>query len=234
MGGRGGEGRGERQWEREREKHLLFTYLCIYWLILVCALTRDQTHNLRVSEWCSNQLRYTARALRERLEGCVNCWHCEGGTGDRASISWFICGQPALTCVVREMRAETCWTLTVKAADKVGKMGWISRDKGPQASSEEAPQWDSVQSPNQSPQGNVTSPSLPLHAIVWLPIREGLQPSTLPSMAEPWKGSFCVVLLLRNKDEEGGGHHVISESQRCAPSTHPHPRSSWLKKTYTH
>ena len=29
------------------------TYLCIYWLILVCALTRDQTHNLGISGQCS-------------------------------------------------------------------------------------------------------------------------------------------------------------------------------------
>ena len=37
------------------------TYLCIHWLILVCALTRDQTHNLGVSVQCYNQLSYSAR-----------------------------------------------------------------------------------------------------------------------------------------------------------------------------
>ena len=35
---------------------LLFHLICIHWLILVCALTRHQTHNLSVSGRCSNQL----------------------------------------------------------------------------------------------------------------------------------------------------------------------------------
>ena len=39
------------------------TYLCIHWLILVCApTTKDQTHNLGISGQCSNQLSYKARA----------------------------------------------------------------------------------------------------------------------------------------------------------------------------
>ena len=38
------------------------TYLCIHWLIFVCALTRDQTHNLGILRWGSNQLDYLARA----------------------------------------------------------------------------------------------------------------------------------------------------------------------------
>ena len=46
-----------------RERHcFLFPYLCIHWLIFVCALTRDLTCNLGVSGPCSNQLSYPARA----------------------------------------------------------------------------------------------------------------------------------------------------------------------------
>ena len=48
-----------------REKRTLIccsTYLCIHWLIPICALTRDQTHNLGVLGQCSNQLSYLARA----------------------------------------------------------------------------------------------------------------------------------------------------------------------------
>ena len=49
--------------ERERDKFVvLLIYLCIAWLLLVCALTRDQTDNLGVLGWCSNQLSYPARA----------------------------------------------------------------------------------------------------------------------------------------------------------------------------
>ena len=32
------------------------TYLCIHWLLLVCSLIGDWTHNLGVSGQCSNQL----------------------------------------------------------------------------------------------------------------------------------------------------------------------------------
>ena len=39
------------------------TYLCIHWLILVCVLTRDQTHNLGTLGRCSNHLSYPARAV---------------------------------------------------------------------------------------------------------------------------------------------------------------------------
>ena len=49
---------------RERETETLiccFTYLCVHWLILVCALPRDQTCNLGILEWYSNQLSYPAR-----------------------------------------------------------------------------------------------------------------------------------------------------------------------------
>ena len=54
-------GGGER--ERETEKHWFFcsTYLCIHWLLPVCSLTRDQTCNLGISRWGSNQLSYLAR-----------------------------------------------------------------------------------------------------------------------------------------------------------------------------
>ena len=49
---------------RERETSICrSTYLCLRWLLVCCALTRDQTHNLSVLGWCSNQLSYPARAL---------------------------------------------------------------------------------------------------------------------------------------------------------------------------
>ena len=38
------------------------THLCIHWLILVRALTWDQTRNVGVWGRCSNQLSYMARA----------------------------------------------------------------------------------------------------------------------------------------------------------------------------
>ena len=53
-----------REGEREKERTLIYcsTYSCIHWLLLVCALTRDQTFNLGISEQCSNQLCYLASA----------------------------------------------------------------------------------------------------------------------------------------------------------------------------
>ena len=53
---RGTEGGGERNID------VLFTYLCTHWLVLVCALTGNQTPSLGVSGWRSNQLSYPARA----------------------------------------------------------------------------------------------------------------------------------------------------------------------------
>ena len=56
---------GDRKRDRRREKETVIccsTYLCIHWLIPVCALMRDQTHNLGIWEWCSNQLSYLAKA----------------------------------------------------------------------------------------------------------------------------------------------------------------------------
>ena len=52
--------------ERERETSICFfmlihAYSCIHWLILVCALTKDRTHNLGISGRCSDQLCYLAR-----------------------------------------------------------------------------------------------------------------------------------------------------------------------------
>ena len=49
--------------ERQRNITLLFTYLCVHWLIFVCALTGDQTCNLGVTDWHSNQLSHLARAF---------------------------------------------------------------------------------------------------------------------------------------------------------------------------
>ena len=49
--------------ERERETPVCCSiYLCINWLLLVCALTGAQTRNLGISGWHSNQLSYLASA----------------------------------------------------------------------------------------------------------------------------------------------------------------------------
>ena len=64
--GRGGgtnQGKGVGR-ERERDQFVVSLNLCIHQLILVCALTRDQTHNLGVSRQCSNQLSYPATFCR--------------------------------------------------------------------------------------------------------------------------------------------------------------------------
>ena len=51
-----GEREREKERERERERRLICcsTYLCIHWLIFICALTGDQTHNLGVLRQSSN------------------------------------------------------------------------------------------------------------------------------------------------------------------------------------
>ena len=52
----------DRDRDAEREKPICFSlYLCIYCLILVCALTEDWTCNLGVWGWCSNQLSCPAK-----------------------------------------------------------------------------------------------------------------------------------------------------------------------------
>ena len=51
----------DRGREREREKHRFVIPLTFQWLSLVCALTRDQTHNLDVWGGCSNQLSHPPR-----------------------------------------------------------------------------------------------------------------------------------------------------------------------------
>ena len=40
-----------------------FQFLCIHWLIVVCVLTGDKTHDLGVSRKCSNQLSCSARPI---------------------------------------------------------------------------------------------------------------------------------------------------------------------------
>ena len=53
---RGREGGGERE-----TSICCSTYVCIPWLLLVRALTRDQTYNFGVPGWCCNQLSYPTR-----------------------------------------------------------------------------------------------------------------------------------------------------------------------------
>ena len=67
--------------ERERERLICCsTYLCIHWLMLVCALTGDRTCNLGTSGRCSNQLSYPAGAivdvLKAELCGLLMGWIC--------------------------------------------------------------------------------------------------------------------------------------------------------------
>ena len=54
----------ERERKEGREKHRFCcpTYLCLHWLLLLCALTGDKTRNTGASGRCSNQLSYPARA----------------------------------------------------------------------------------------------------------------------------------------------------------------------------
>ena len=55
--------REREEGEREKETSICCSsYFCIHWLILLCALTRDQTHNLGVLGRRSNQMSYPARA----------------------------------------------------------------------------------------------------------------------------------------------------------------------------
>ena len=50
--------------EKKRETSICCsTYLCIHWLLFVCALTEDRTCNLGVSGQRSNQLSYLARVI---------------------------------------------------------------------------------------------------------------------------------------------------------------------------
>ena len=49
--------------EREKSSICCSVYWCIYWLIIVCALTGDWTHNFGILGQCSNQLSYPARVF---------------------------------------------------------------------------------------------------------------------------------------------------------------------------
>ena len=100
-------------WERERERKTLTccsTYLCIHWLLLICALTRDQTHNPGVSGWRSKQLIYPARAGHSRFVWLLlasrfwtsfhfyyTIYH---------NVLWQLCGQTAFSSAVM---LETFW-----------------------------------------------------------------------------------------------------------------------------
>ena len=52
-----------REREKERERICGSTYLNIHWLLLVCALTGDQTHTHGVSGRYSNQLSHVVSAI---------------------------------------------------------------------------------------------------------------------------------------------------------------------------
>ena len=62
----------EREEERETST-CCSTYVCIHWLLIVCALTGDQTHNLSVLGQRSNKLSYPARALLFLPQPSCNC-----------------------------------------------------------------------------------------------------------------------------------------------------------------
>ena len=61
-----------------------FTYLCIHWLLLVCALARVWTHNLGVLGWHSNQLSYPAKGLSESYFLC----HWNKGISAICTCTW--------------------------------------------------------------------------------------------------------------------------------------------------
>lgn len=59
---------GERERERERVTLICCSvHLCVHWWFLVCALSRDQMHNLRASGCCSNHLSSPVRAAPHSL-----------------------------------------------------------------------------------------------------------------------------------------------------------------------
>ena len=58
----------ERGWEREKHQFVLPPYLCLHWLILVCAPTGDRTCKRGVWGRCSNQLRHPARLSNFKQE----------------------------------------------------------------------------------------------------------------------------------------------------------------------
>ena len=83
----------ERNAGRERETLICcFTYLCIHWLILVCALTGDQTCNLAISGWCSNQLSYLTKATKDCWPVTLLLWYRKPHL-----TLWCIPGQPGPT-----------------------------------------------------------------------------------------------------------------------------------------
>ena len=53
----------ERGKEREKERWICSTYLCIHWSFFVCALTRNQTCNLGILGGCSNLLSNPTRTI---------------------------------------------------------------------------------------------------------------------------------------------------------------------------
>ena len=70
---------------RERDIDLLFPYVCSHWLILACVLTRGRARNLGVSERCSNQPSYLARA--SSLTFCSPLSICLSPTWGPGSLS---------------------------------------------------------------------------------------------------------------------------------------------------
>ena len=87
--------------ERERETLICcYPYLCIHWLILVCALTRDQTCNLGILGQCSNQLSYLAGAISFWKSYMVWHWDCFNGL-NMVTFSSPFPPAPALVCFVQ-------------------------------------------------------------------------------------------------------------------------------------
>lgn len=63
---KGREKKRQREGGREGDRFVvLLIYIYFHWLLLVCALTGDRTHNLGVPGQYSNQLGYLAKASND-------------------------------------------------------------------------------------------------------------------------------------------------------------------------
>ena len=73
--------------EREKKRSSCCSiYLCTHWLLFICALTRDQTHNLGLSGQHSNQQSYPARVMYFHIYHCDGYFHVSTWLGHAAQM----------------------------------------------------------------------------------------------------------------------------------------------------
>ena len=101
---------------REREKEgksslCCSTYLCIHWLLLICALTRDQTHNLGLGGRCTSPAVSNLFCTWNLFTRRWGVWHGSGGElGCAAQVSFLLthCGRDAEETGGRAQGSFTC------------------------------------------------------------------------------------------------------------------------------